>query len=80
MALHGSWNRSQPHGYRVVLIRFRQGKPVSETVFADGWLEKNDHVLGRPVDIIELPDGSLLVSDDHRGAIYRIAYQKTAQE
>lgn len=80
VALHGSWNRSQPHGYRVVLIRFRQGKPVSETVFADGWLEKNGHVLGRPVDIIELPDGSLLVSDDHRGAIYRIAYQKTAQE
>ncbi len=78
-ALHGSRNRSKPHGYRVVLIRFKQGKPVSETVFADGWLEKNGQVLGRPVDIIELADGSLLVSDDHRGVIYRIAYRQIRQ-
>ena len=79
VALHGSWNRSKPHGYRVVLIRFRQGKPVSEMVFADGWLENNGQMLGRPVDIIELPDGSILVSDDHLGAIYRIAYREPTQ-
>jgi glucose/arabinose dehydrogenase len=75
VAQHGSWNRSQPHGYRIVLVQFKKGKPVAEKVFADGWLTESGEVLGRPVDIIELQDGSLLVSDDHAGMIYRIAYQ-----
>lgn len=75
VAQHGSWNRKQPQGYRVVLVRFQNGQPASDEVFAEGWLQPNGEVLGRPVDILELQDGSLLLSDDSRGAIYRISYQ-----
>jgi len=74
VAQHGSWNRSIPHGYRVVLLKFKQGKVISEQVFAEGWLEKNGKSIGRPVDILELPDGSILVSDDQAGVIYKISY------
>ena len=74
VAQHGSWNRTIPHGYRVTMVQFKNGKPVAETVFAEGWLRADGKVLGRPVDILELRDGSLLVSDDQRGVIYRIAY------
>ena len=75
VAQHGSWNRSKPQGYRVALVKFKDGKPVADEVFADGWLQANGDVLGRPVDILELADGSLLVSDDLQGAIYRITYR-----
>ena len=74
VAQHGSWNRSIPQGYRVALVKLDQGKPFSEQVFIDGWLTKSYDVLGRPVDILEMPDGSLLISDDKLGVIYRIAY------
>jgi glucose/arabinose dehydrogenase len=53
---------------------FENDNPIAETVFAEGWLRADGEVLGRPVDILELEDGSLLVSDDKRGVIYRIAY------
>ncbi|MFN3920626.1 MAG: PQQ-dependent sugar dehydrogenase [Methylohalobius sp.] len=76
VAQHGSWNRSKPVGYRVVWVEFKDGKPVAEHVFAEGWLQSDGTVLGRPVDILELEDGSLLISDDQRGVIYRIRYQK----
>jgi len=76
VAQHGSWNRSRPAGYRVVLVRFQAGKPVADEVFAEGWLQPDGKVTGRPVDILELADGSLLVSDDSRGAVYRISYRK----
>ncbi len=76
VAQHGSWNRSKPVGYRVVWLEFKNGKPVAEHVFAEGWLQPDGKVLGRPVDVLELKDGSLLVSDDQRGVIYRIRYQK----
>ncbi len=75
VAQHGSWNRSEPQGYRVALVKFHQGKPVSEQVFIDGWLTKDNEVLGRPVDILELLDGSLLVSDDKLGVIYKVEYK-----
>lgn len=75
VAQHGSWNRDPPDGYRLVRVDFRDGKPVGERVFAEGWLQPNGKVLGRPVDVLQLGDGSLLVSDDHRGALYRIRYQ-----
>ncbi len=75
VAQHGSWNRNPPLGYRVVRVDFHNGKPVSDQVFADGWLRSDGAVLGRPVDVLELRDGSLLVSDDHRGAVYRISYR-----
>ncbi len=74
IAQHGSWNRDQPFGYRIMRIRFDdEGKAVSKEVFAEGWLEGED-AWGRPVDIKELGDGSLLVSDDYVGALYRISY------
>ncbi|MDD1650098.1 MAG: PQQ-dependent sugar dehydrogenase [Methylococcaceae bacterium] len=79
VAQHGSWNRSQPQGYRVVLVRFEQGKPVAEEAFAEGWLKPDGTVTGRPVDILQMPDGALLVSDDQSGAIYRIAFQPATQ-
>ncbi len=75
VAEHGSWNRSVPHGYRIVAVKFNNGEAISEQVFADGWLTKDGAVLGRPTDILEMPDGSLLVSDDQLGVIYRISYQ-----
>ena len=76
VAQHGSWNRSTPHGYRIVLLKFNQDKVISEQVFAEGWLAKNGKAIGRPVDILELTDGSILVSDDHAGVIYKISYTK----
>ncbi|RMF36937.1 MAG: sorbosone dehydrogenase family protein [Alphaproteobacteria bacterium] len=76
VAQHGSWNRSEPVGYRIMRIRFDDaGNPTGKEVFADGWL-KDGAAVGRPVSIDELPDGSLLVSDDFAGVIYRISYEK----
>ena len=75
VAEHGSWNRTELQGYRVALIKFNQGKPVSEQNFVSGWLTKGGDVLGRPVDILTLPDGSLLISDDKLGVIYKVSYQ-----
>lgn len=76
VAQHGSWNRSEPQGYRVVLVKFDQsGQPIAEEDFITGWLTKDGQVLGRPVDILTLPDGSLLISDDMSGLIYRVTYQ-----
>ena len=75
VALHGSWNRSTPVGYEVVRVKFNdRGLPEGQEVFATGWLEGR-YAWGRPVDIKELPDGSLLVSDDFAGVIYRITYE-----
>ncbi len=73
IAEHGSWNRSTKIGYRVSLVRLRDGKAVSYETFADGWLH-DGKVWGRPVDVLVTPDGALLVSDDHAGAIYRITH------
>jgi glucose/arabinose dehydrogenase len=73
IAEHGSWNRSRPIGYRITLVRLSQGRAVSYETFAEGWLQ-GGAAWGRPVDLEVLPDGSMLVSDDHAGAIYRIRY------
>ena len=75
VAQHGSWNRTEPQGYRVVLVKFKQDKAVSEQDFISGWLTQDGDVLGRPVDILTLPDGSLLISDDKLGVIYKVSYQ-----
>jgi glucose/arabinose dehydrogenase len=74
IAEHGSWNRTIPIGYRLTLVRLDGDTSVSYEVFADGWLQ-GDRPWGRPVDVQQLPDGSLFVSDDYAGAIYRIVYQ-----
>jgi glucose/arabinose dehydrogenase len=74
IAEHGSWNRSKKIGYRLTLVRLQDNKPVAYEVFAEGW-KQGEAVWGRPVDIEEREDGSLLVSDDYAHAIYRITYQ-----
>ncbi|MBI4293934.1 MAG: sorbosone dehydrogenase family protein [Betaproteobacteria bacterium] len=75
IAEHGSWNRSRKIGYRIKRIVVAGGKVVRQEVFAEGWLD-DESVWGRPVDLEVMPDGSLLVSDDYAGAIYRISYVK----
>ncbi|MBT7487491.1 MAG: hypothetical protein HN673_14070, partial [Rhodospirillales bacterium] len=73
----GSWNRTIPQGYRVMRIRFdKAGKVLGKQIFADGWLDKHGEYWGRIVDVKELGDGSLLVSDNHANAVYRITYKK----
>lgn len=73
IAEHGSWNRSKKIGYRISLVRLEAGRVVSYAPFAQGWLQ-GERAWGRPVDVLNMPDGSLLVSDDGAGAIYRISY------
>ena len=76
IAEHGSWNRSEANGYRVMLVRHDdQGRANTYGVFAEGWLRADGkEAWGRPVDLLVMPDGALLVSDDRAGAIYRIQY------
>ncbi|MEO6870559.1 MAG: PQQ-dependent sugar dehydrogenase, partial [Ginsengibacter sp.] len=77
IAEHGSWNRSTPVGYQVVSVKLdKDGKAQKPEVFASGWLQNVRDVSGRPVDVQFLKDGSLLVSDDYAGAIYKISYSK----
>jgi glucose/arabinose dehydrogenase len=74
IAEHGSWNRSAPIGYRVMLVRLNGNQATSYEVFAEGWLQPDGSAWGRPVDVLVMSDGSMLVSDDRANAIYRIAY------
>jgi glucose/arabinose dehydrogenase len=73
VALHGSWNRSERTGYKLVRVRVEDGRPVSYEDFAWGWLS-GQRVSGRPVYPAVAPDGSLLLSDDEGGRIYRIRW------
>ncbi len=76
-AQHGSWNRTTPVGARVMVTYLKPDGTADKTEpFAEGWLNDNGEYLGRPVDIATLRDGSLLVSDDFAGALYRITYQR----
>ena len=75
IAEHGSWNRSTPIGYRISVVRLEGSRSVKYETFAEGWLQGR-RAWGRPVDVLELPDGSLLVSDDSANAIYRVTYRK----
>jgi len=76
-AQHGSWNRTKPVGARVMFTALdKDGNAAGTEVFAEGWLnEATGEYRGRPMDIAFLPDGSMLVSDDFAGAIWRIAYK-----
>lgn len=79
VAEHGSWNRSEKVGYRIMMATITDGKVVSYEPFIDGWLkDATQKVTGRPVDILWLPDGSMLVSDDYADAIYRVSYTRPA--
>jgi glucose/arabinose dehydrogenase len=73
IAEHGSWNRSTPIGYRVSFVKIENGRATSYESFASGWLKGNS-ASGRPADVLVMPDGALLVSDDKAGRIYRITY------
>jgi glucose/arabinose dehydrogenase len=74
IAEHGSWNRSKKIGYRLSLVRLDGQRVRSYETFAEGWLQ-GEQEWGRPVDVLVMPDGALLVSDDKAGAIYRITYE-----
>lgn len=76
IAEHGSWNRSEKIGYRVTFVKVENNDAAtSYETFASGWLdEEKQEAWGRPVDVLLLPDGSMLVSDDKAGVIYRISY------
>ena len=75
IAEHGSWNRSEPIGYRISSLRIKNNKAVDYKIFVSGWLAGKES-WGRPADVLILPDGSLLISDDKAGIIYRITYIK----
>ena len=77
VTMRGSWNRSQPSGYKVVRAHFENGKPTRIDDFVTGFLvDNNSSQFGRPVGITTLPDGSLLFSEDNNGVIYRVSYKK----
>lgn len=73
VAFHGSWNRSVPTGAKVVRVRIRDGRPVSYEDFITGWQGANGRRWGRPVDVMVYRDGSVLISDDAAGTIYRVS-------
>jgi len=76
-AQHGSWNAVKPRGARVMVTFLdAKGNAARTEPFAEGWLNENGVYLGRPVDVVQYVDGSILVSDDKAGAIYRISYQE----
>lgn len=74
IAEHGSWNRTDPIGYRVISVDIAGIEASNPQEFISGWLDKDGNALGRPVDVLELADGSILVSDDKSGAVYRVTY------
>ncbi|MCE9686582.1 PQQ-dependent sugar dehydrogenase [Shewanella sp. AS16] len=74
IAEHGSWNRSTKVGYKVSFVALEGNRVVGLSDFASGWLQ-GDTVLGRPADVLQLQDGSLLVADDAKGRVYRISYR-----
>lgn len=79
IALHGSWNRSKRIGYKIVFVPFKKGQPVSGSEdFLTGWMLAEDRaeVWGRPVAVLQMPDGSLLISDDGSGKLWRVSYRK----
>lgn len=74
VALHGSWNRSKKIGYEVVQLTLEGNRVINMKPFITGFLQPAEEVLGRPVAMLELADGSMLISDDYNGAIYRVRY------
>ncbi|MBO0323179.1 sorbosone dehydrogenase family protein [Muricauda sp. CAU 1633] len=75
LAEHGSWNRSKKIGYRITLVKLNGNEAVSYEPFIDGWLDdESQEAFGRPVDLLFMEDGSLLISDDEGNAIYRVTY------
>ena len=78
IAEHGSWNKTKKSGYQVVrVVLDAKNKPIKLEPFVTGWLDSsNNEAWGRPVDVQVLKDGSMLVSDDETGSIFRVSYAK----
>jgi glucose/arabinose dehydrogenase len=77
VAMRGSWNRTQPSGYKIIRVHFENGKPTRADDFVTGFLvDNNRSQFGRPVGVTTYLDGSLLFSDDNKGVIYRVSYQR----
>lgn len=74
VALHGSWNRSEPDGYKVVSLHWSEDGVIEERPFLDGFRGEAG-LIGRPVDVAEGSDGSIYVSDDYAGVVYRVRYE-----
>ena len=76
IAEHGSWNRTKKIGYRISRVKIENNKSLGYEPFIYGWLEKDKNdAWGRPVDIVFLEDGSMLISDDYANVIYRVTYE-----
>ncbi len=75
VALHGSWNRSTPDGYKVVALRWDANNAISASDFLSGF-EQDGDIIGRPVDVVENSRGDIFVSDDYAGVIYRVSRRK----
>jgi glucose/arabinose dehydrogenase len=81
VAYHGSWNRSEPVGYKIVRFDLdSQGSVLGQEDFISGWLTEDDLALGRPVDILVTADGSVYISDDKAGVVYRATYTGPAED
>ena len=78
MAEHGGWNRRRKGGYQAVPERRGSERASGREPFAKGWLDPDESITGRPVDLLQLPEGSLLSSDDAAGRIYCISYAAAA--
>ena len=74
IAEHGSWNRTRKSGYRIMTVRLEGRRAAAYEPFVTGWLQ-GETAWGRPADLLVLPDGSMLTSDDHAGATYRVRYR-----
>ncbi len=76
LAEHGSWNRARKSGYNITLVKVENSKATGHEPFISGWLDEDTQkVWGRPVDVLLMPDGSMLISDDYAGVVYRVTYK-----
>ncbi|MBI4433664.1 PQQ-dependent sugar dehydrogenase [Candidatus Uhrbacteria bacterium] len=80
IAYHGSWNRAEPVGYKIVRVRLADDGAQVQGIedFMTGWRISKQRALGRPVDLLPQPDGTLFISDDHAGVLYRVTYDPNA--
>ncbi len=75
IAFHGSWNRTKPTGYKIVRVILEGGLPVRIEDFISGWLLPTGKRWGRPVDVEISANGSMFISDDYKGIVYRVSYE-----
>jgi glucose/arabinose dehydrogenase len=76
VALRGSWNRVRLSGFEVVTVRFEGGRPIIEPFLTGLRDDEGQRFFGRPTGLLTLPDGSMLISDEENGAIYRVTHRR----